>query len=75
MEPGVRSTGIRSQPTFECAGSDTVLIVAGGLRPDTVRKAIDQLSPDVVDVSSGVESAPGVKDHQQMADFMAAVRA
>ena len=51
------------------------LIVAGGLRPDTVRKAIDQLSPDVVDVSSGVESAPGVKDHQRMADFMAAVRA
>ena len=51
------------------------LIVAGGLRPDTVRKAVDQLSPDVVDVSSGVESAPGVKDHQRMADFMAAVRA
>jgi len=51
------------------------LIVAGGLRPETVRKAVDQLSPDVVDVSSGVESAPGVKDHQRMADFMAAVRA
>jgi phosphoribosylanthranilate isomerase len=50
------------------------LIVAGGLRPDTVRAAIDQLSPDVVDVSSGVESGPGVKDHQRMADFMAAVR-
>jgi phosphoribosylanthranilate isomerase len=51
------------------------LIVAGGLRPETVRRAVDQLSPDVVDVSSGVESAPGVKDHQRMADFMAAVRA
>ena len=50
------------------------LIVAGGLRPETVRQAIDQLSPDVVDVSSGVESGPGVKDHQQMAAFMAAVR-
>jgi phosphoribosylanthranilate isomerase len=50
------------------------LIVAGGLRPDTVTGAIQQLSPDVVDVSSGVESGPGVKDHQQMAAFMAAVR-
>ena len=50
------------------------LIVAGGLRPQTVRQAIDQLTPDVVDVSSGVESSPGVKDHQQMADFMEAVR-
>jgi phosphoribosylanthranilate isomerase len=50
------------------------LIVAGGLRPETVTGAIQQLSPDVVDVSSGVESGPGVKDHQQMAAFMAAVR-
>lgn len=50
------------------------LIVAGGLRPETVAQAVEQLTPDVVDVSSGVESSPGVKDHQQMADFMTAVR-
>lgn len=50
------------------------LIVAGGLRPDNVRWAIERLAPDVVDVASGVESAPGVKDHQKMAAFMAAVR-
>jgi phosphoribosylanthranilate isomerase len=50
------------------------LIVAGGLRPDNVRGAIDRLAPDIVDVSSGVESSPGVKDRQRMADFMAAVR-
>jgi phosphoribosylanthranilate isomerase len=50
------------------------LIVAGGLRPDNVRLAIDRLGPDVVDVSSGVESAPGVKDHARMAAFMTAVR-
>lgn len=50
------------------------LIVAGGLRPANVRYAIDLLAPDVVDVSSGVESAPGLKDHGQMAAFMAAVR-
>ena len=50
------------------------LIVAGGLRPDNVRGAIDRLAPDVVDVSSGVESAPGVKDQEKMAAFMTAVR-
>ena len=50
------------------------LIVAGGLRPDNVRFAIERLAPDVVDVSSGVESAPGVKDRELMAAFMTAVR-
>jgi phosphoribosylanthranilate isomerase len=49
------------------------LIVAGGLKPENVRAAIDLLAPDVVDVSSGVESGPGIKDHQRMEDFMAAV--
>ena len=50
------------------------LIVAGGLRPDNVREAIERFAPDVVDVSSGVESAPGVKDHDSMAAFLSAVR-
>jgi phosphoribosylanthranilate isomerase len=50
------------------------LIVAGGLTPENVREAIDRLAPDIVDVSSGVESSPGVKNPQRMATFMAAVR-
>ena len=50
------------------------LIVAGGLRPENVRGAIERLAPDVVDVSSGVEAAPGIKDPGKMAAFMIAVR-
>jgi phosphoribosylanthranilate isomerase len=38
------------------------IVLAGGLRPDNADRAIRLLSPDVVDVSSGVETAPGVKD-------------
>jgi phosphoribosylanthranilate isomerase len=52
----------------------TRIILAGGLRPENVRGAIDLLVPDVVDVSSGVESSPGIKDHSRMAAFMNAVR-
>jgi phosphoribosylanthranilate isomerase len=37
-------------------------IAAGGLRPDNLRRAVELLRPDAVDLSSGVETAPGVKD-------------
>ncbi len=49
------------------------LILAGGLRPDNVGRAIELLQPDVVDVSSGVESAPGIKDPFAVARFVSAV--
>jgi phosphoribosylanthranilate isomerase len=50
------------------------LVVAGGLTHANVAQAIETLSPDVVDVSSGVESSPGIKDHARMAEFIDAVR-
>ena len=44
------------------ATPNTRFALAGGLRPATVRAAIAAVRPDIVDVSSGVERAPGVKD-------------
>lgn len=49
-------------------------ILSGGLSPENVSKAIREFGPDAVDVSSGVESAPGRKDIVKVRAFVEAVR-
>ncbi|HEY0974064.1 MAG TPA: phosphoribosylanthranilate isomerase [Solimonas sp.] len=50
------------------------VILAGGLNPDNVAQGIKALRPYAVDVSSGIEARPGVKDLNQMRAFVQAVR-
>ncbi len=52
--------------------SDVPLVVAGGLTPETVGAAIEATKPFAVDVASGVESSPGVKDPEKVAAFVRA---
>lgn len=51
------------------------LVAAGGLDPENVGEAIRTLRPWGVDVSSGVESAPGKKDRQRVVEFVSVARA
>ncbi len=46
------------------------LILSGGLKPENVAKAIETVHPYAVDVSTGVESSPGKKDHAKLRDFI-----
>lgn len=79
VEGALGGTGVR----FDWAGVAVALdrmprrgrlVVAGGLRPENVAEAVRVLRPEVVDVSSGVETAPGIKDAALMRAFVAAVR-
>ena len=50
------------------------LVLSGGLNADNVGDAIRRVRPVAVDVSSGVETGKGIKDHAKIAAFVAAVR-
>src|SRR5271163_3059850 len=65
----------RVQPWAGVINSISKLIVAGGLHPGNVEDAIHTLHPWGVDVSTGVERAPGLKDPKKVRAFIKAVRA
>lgn len=64
IEWSVAATAARVRP----------IVLSGGLTPANLRTAVDTVQPFAVDVSSGVESAPGVKDEAKMRAFFAALR-
>ena len=69
-------TGARVDEEFAArfaTGHPTVL--AGGLKPGNVAAAIRAVRPDGVDVASGIETAPGLKDPRLMQQFLTAARA
>ncbi len=50
------------------------MILAGGLHPGNIQTAIETAKPDAVDLSSGVELEPGIKDHRKIGELMNNVR-
>lgn len=71
---GVTFDWTRLSETVERLRHDTSVVLAGGLDAGNVAAAVRALQPDVVDVSSGVEAAPGIKDHSRMLAFAEAAR-
>ena len=71
---GVPFDWTRLADTVERVRQDATIVLAGGLDAGNVAAAIRALQPDVVDVSSGVEASPGIKDHSRMLAFAEAVR-
>lgn len=59
---------------LEATKHSRMIVLAGGLRVETVTEAVRRVRPYAVDVSSGVESAPGRKDHSKLRDFIAAAK-
>ena len=72
--PAFGGSGESFDWTLVPASCPLPVILSGGLTPDNVAEAIRQVRPAAVDVSSGVESAKGIKDAAKICAFVSAVR-
>jgi phosphoribosylanthranilate isomerase len=68
-------TGVALDPVVAAGVPPERLIMAGGLRPDTVAEVVRRVRPYGVDVASGVEHSPGVKDHGKIQEFVRRAKA
>ena len=59
---------------FTIGAVEKPIVLAGGISADNVKQAIEIVHPFAVDVSSGVESSPGIKDKEKVAAFMQQVK-
>ncbi|MDD5419198.1 MAG: phosphoribosylanthranilate isomerase [Methanomicrobiaceae archaeon] len=74
---GSRGSGTRYDASYarHCVEASCVpVILAGGLTPENVGEAIKRIRPRAVDVASGVEIAPGRKDHERIRAFVRVCR-
>jgi phosphoribosylanthranilate isomerase len=72
-----RGNGREFNPDFACEvvrRSPVPVVLAGGLTPENVRSAIERVNPAMVDVASGVESMPGIKDREKVREFLGCCR-
>jgi phosphoribosylanthranilate isomerase len=67
---GFGGSGVTAPWGLITDGARRPFLLAGGLTPDNVAEAIRTVRPDGVDVSTGVESAPGVKDRELLRRFV-----
>jgi len=72
---GYGGSGKRAPWEVVAEGARRPFLIAGGLNPSNVAQAVEATRPDGVDVSSGVESAPGIKDLRKLRAFIKQARA